>query len=157
MPRHDLFLRISPQMHVLSCRVHNSPICTRSPGVHQRVLFTSECCSASPLIKNYSYWSQSIPLKFISHLFSFPSGRYLKFDFPLEIESRCDKLNLPLKMMSAREKSGCNPPALLSAYLRAQLKKITFSYFQFGIHNSSALLVVLAKSRNLYINKLLVW
>ena len=110
---------------------------------------TIKCCSASPLIKNYTYWSQSIPLKFISHLFSFPSEIYLKFDFPLEIKSRCNKLNHPLNMMSAREKFGCNPPALLAVYLWAQLKKITFSYFQFGIHNSLTMSVGLAKSRNL--------
>lgn len=90
-----------------------------------------------------------IPLKFISHLSSFPSGRHPKFDFLLEIESRCDKLNHPLKMMSTRENFGCNPPALLTVYLKEQLRKITFSYFQFGICNSLSLLVGLVKSKNL--------
>lgn len=71
-----------------------------------------------------------------------------KFDFPLKIKSRFDKLNYPLKTMSAKEKIGCNPPPLLTVYLWTQLKKITFSNFQFGIHNSLTL-VGLAKSRNL--------
>lgn len=52
-------------------------------------------------------------------------------------------------MMSATEKFGGNPPSLLTVYLWTQLKKITFSYFQFGIHSSLTLLVGLAKARNL--------
>lgn len=115
-----------------------------------KIFWSSPSSAVEPQLSlRTSYQSQSIPLKFISHLFSFPSGRHPKFDFLLEIKSRCDKLNHPLKVMSTRENFGCNPPALLTLYLKEQLRKITFSYFQFGIYNSLSLLVGLVKSKNL--------
>lgn len=144
VPRHALFLNVTwKNVCLLLQSVQLSCLCSRSPELSMKH------CSTSHPVKNYSYSSQSSPLKFISHHFSFPSGRYLNFDFPLKIKSRCDKLNHPLKMMSATEKFGGNPPSLLTVYLWTQLKKITFSYFQFGIHSSLTLLVGLAKARNL--------
>lgn len=128
----------------------------RVPSLLQDVLeLTIELPRASALINNCSYQSQSIPLKFISHLFSFPSGRHPKLDFLLEIKSRCNKLNHPLKMMSTREKFGCNPPPLLTVYLKEQLRKITPVWHPQFFITASRLSQI--KEFALYVNKLLVW
>lgn len=141
VPRHALFPSINahpllwgPPLSYFYKIFRSSPSSAVEPQLSLRTTLINH---------NQSLWNLS------AIFFSFPSGRYPKFDFLLEIESRCDKLNHPLKMMSAREKFGCNPPALLTVYLKEQLRKITFSYFQFGIYSSLSLLVGLVKSKNL--------